>query len=201
MDAGHPDEPLRKTMKRFFVGIELGEAAFEEATNVLRRLESEVQHQGLRYVRAEKLHLTLQFLGDVDEDLESAISDRLDHVAASRQGFELELCGIGAFPAMKRPKVLWLGVGGETGRLAELHEAVGRSVSEIVPFDGKEFVPHVTLARVSPGSPAVGYRVSVLQPEFAGRVLASWHVRELVLFESTQDGRYVAVHRSPLRTE
>jgi RNA 2',3'-cyclic 3'-phosphodiesterase len=187
-------------MRRLFLGIELDSVARLAATEVLGQLEKEVRHQSLRYVRPEKLHLTLMFLGDVSDSDETLICDVVDQVASQAPAFDLKLRGLGGFPAMKWPRVLWLGVDGALESAHRVHEALAASLRGIVNLESKPFVPHITLGRVSPGSPAVGHMVCPIQQSVGDSVLAQWTVSEVVLFESHPDGRYVPVHRSAFKT-
>ena len=94
-------------------------------------------------------HLTLQFLGEVPEDRIGAISTALRAAVASQPPFDLTLEGVGAFPSIRSPRVVWVGT--TVGRDAAVRLA--RAVSEALeplgfPAERGEFVPHVTLFRV-----------------------------------------------------
>jgi len=131
---------------RLFLALELAPPAAEEthaAVASLRELEP-----GLAWVPAHKLHLTMKFLGDADENSVSALMAASDAVAARHRPFEMELGGVGAFPNFRRPRVVWLGVDPDP-RLELLHHDVELAAADVgYEVEGRPFRPHVTLARV-----------------------------------------------------
>ncbi|MGV3615188.1 MAG: RNA 2',3'-cyclic phosphodiesterase [Fimbriimonas sp.] len=185
-------------MKRLFVGIEVAGGARLVAETILEHLRVEVVHQGVRWIRPEKLHLTLVFIGHVPEDRIEALGQACARAAAGVPPLSLELTGLGGFPHLKRPKVVWLGI----GESPDLFRLQGRLVDELAPLarlEDREYHPHVTLGRISPGSPKVGARVQSLAAEME-QPNAMWPVADIVLFESTTDGRYESLGRFPLST-
>ena len=179
---------------RLFLAIEVTGPALEQLVEVRDSLVGTITRQGVRFVRPDKLHLTLSFLGHVEADRVAQLQDALSNVKA--ESFELQLGQLGAFPNLDRPKVIWLGVGGGLNELAKLASQVAE-VTE--PFaerqEPQEYHPHITLARVSPGSREVGRMVQAL-PEVEAP--ATWRVSQFVLFNSRPDGAYEPLHRVPL---
>lgn len=102
----------------------------------------------LKWVGQENLHLTVQFLGNVPEERVSAVRAALQKAAAGIAPFELTLERAGAFPSVERPRVLWVGIGGETAPFITLHGRVQREM-ELLGFEPekRKFSPHLTLAR------------------------------------------------------
>ncbi len=95
-----------------------------------------------------EMHLTLNFLGEVEPSLNQKIALEMDQVASLMERFSVEFRGVGAFPSAHRPSVIWVGVadGGETSRLnALLSERLSKIGMEV---ERRVFHPHVTLARV-----------------------------------------------------
>jgi 2'-5' RNA ligase len=103
---------------------------------------------GVSWTRAENLHLTLKFLGDVDEHGVARLREALLPVAARHDPFSLRLAGLGAFPNFGRPRVVWIGVT-RTHQLSSLWEDVEQACA-LLGFerDGRGFTGHVTLGRV-----------------------------------------------------
>ncbi|MGH7663179.1 MAG: RNA 2',3'-cyclic phosphodiesterase [Gemmatimonadaceae bacterium] len=100
------------------------------------------------WIGAERLHLTLKFLGEQPEAMLGALGSVVHAVARRSPAIELELGGIGAFPRLLRPRVIWLGIAPEP-RLELLHRDVESGCAELgIPVDGRPFRPHVTLGRV-----------------------------------------------------
>src|SRR5882672_11120459 len=132
-------------MRRFFA-IELSAPVAEslhQAAGPLRALEPE-----LSWAPAEKLHLTMKFLGDVDDVGASRLIDAADEVARRHRPFEMTLGGVGAFPNFRRARVVVMEVESEP-KLEWLHHdlevACGAAGFEV---EGRPFRPHITLARV-----------------------------------------------------
>lgn len=132
---------------RLFIALELPEAVAAELGAVQQRLRRARSHP-VRWVDISSIHLTLQFLGEVEEERAPAICAALaapDHAPPPR----LHLTRAGAFPNLKRPNVVWVGVGGELAALNRLQQAVVASLEPLgfVPED-RPFRAHLTLGRV-----------------------------------------------------
>jgi len=182
-------------LKRLFIGIALSEEVRLRLTEVQNGLREVATRQGVRFVREDKLHLTLVFLDTrPDEAVEEL--DRLGmEICADASPFELTLSGLGAFPSFRRPKVLWVGVEGQTDALVQLQ---AKFSAASMPGEAESYLPHITLARVVPGSPQVGRSVLPLAEALAGKPIGTWEVGEILLYESTPDGRYEVLRTWPL---
>jgi 2'-5' RNA ligase len=131
---------------RLFVAVNLPEAerrAAHEAAAPLRDAGLPV-----KWVAAASLHVTLKFLGEVAEEREAALGAALDAAVAAARPFDVALGGVGAYPALARPRVIWLGV--------EPHPALELLANDVEralrPFgfeaELRPFQPHITLGRV-----------------------------------------------------
>jgi RNA 2',3'-cyclic 3'-phosphodiesterase len=103
---------------------------------------------GLAWVRAENLHLTLRFLGDLEPLALERAREAVQAAATAIDPFTVALGGLGGFPSTRAPRVVWAGVvtGGEG--LRALHAALEAAlVARGIPGEGRAFHPHVTLAR------------------------------------------------------
>lgn len=101
----------------------------------------------VRWVPPENLHVTLAFLGEVDEQRIGRIGEALLRVGREHAPLTLKLGGFGAFPDLRRPRVFWVGAEGGPAL-----QAVQRGVEEALlplgfPRDGRAFHPHVTVGR------------------------------------------------------
>lgn len=127
--------------KRLFVALELPAALRPDLAGLV-----DADLAGARWVRPEKWHLTLSFLGNVSAEGEAALWETLATVRA--QPFSLGLRGVGSFGPARSPRVLWAGVDGETEALGALRAAVQQAVRAAgVQPDSHGFAPHLTLAR------------------------------------------------------
>ncbi|MEO5953092.1 MAG: RNA 2',3'-cyclic phosphodiesterase [Chloroflexia bacterium] len=102
----------------------------------------------MRWSRPESTHLTLQFLGDVPTSMIPAIADAVKDGCAEQPTIELTLARTSAFPGITRPRVLWMGLEGDTGRLVTLQSRISERLKELGYRPDKPFQPHITLARV-----------------------------------------------------
>lgn len=104
---------------------------------------------GLAWVRADNLHVTLRFLGEVEPVTLERVREAVGVAATSVAPFTVALGGLGGFPPGRAPRVVWAGVlaGGEG--LGALHDALESTlVARGIPGESRAFHPHVTLARV-----------------------------------------------------
>lgn len=175
--------------KRLFIALELPEACREE----LAALDPQIK--GLRWLPSAQLHLTMSFLGDVDEAHEEKLRETL--VGVNVPPFFLPIQGLGAFGG-QRPSVVWAGVGKGHPHLFALHQHVQDAVLRAeVEADLKPFHPHITLGRAKDVSRAT------LQPflrKHAETEFDLWKVRGFVLCSSVLSSAG-ATHRVEMRRE
>jgi 2'-5' RNA ligase len=102
----------------------------------------------VRWIQRANLHVTLRFLGgEVPSDLITPLDARLREITAGISAFEIDACGVGAFPDSRYPKIIWIGLQSETLiRLAEQLEAASRE-SGFDP-ESRPYSPHLTIGRV-----------------------------------------------------
>lgn len=148
----------------------------------------------------ENVHLTLQFLGAVPEERLVPLRSALTSAAGEGRPLALEVKGAGGFPSARRPRVVWVGVGGEVEALAGLAAAVGRRLAPLgFPPEDRPFSPHLTLGRAREGRGAPGLGGALAQ--VAGMEGAPWRATELVLYRShlsPAGARYEPLDRFPL---
>ncbi len=119
------------------------------AVGGLLKTTMNVKHKALRWVKPNAMHLTLKFNGTTPPDSVPAMEAALKEVAAKITPFRLEVQGTGCFPSPTRPRVLWLGIGGEVDKLQQLVAGVHCALAELgYPDESKDYHPHVTLARI-----------------------------------------------------
>ncbi|MDZ7374016.1 MAG: RNA 2',3'-cyclic phosphodiesterase [candidate division KSB1 bacterium] len=108
------------------------------------------------WTRAEGIHVTLKFLGNVEATRIDAVAEALARAVRGAQRPRLCARGTGAFPSWRSPRVFWIGVEDEGGNLARIQRAVEEELEGLgFPREGRPFTPHLTLARVkAPGSVA-----------------------------------------------
>lgn len=131
---------------RLFIAVNFPEEIKRTLGTFIRKL-SKIPSD-LKWVREENLHLTIQFLGNVTEDQVSSVNNALQKSVSGVAPFKLVLEGIGAFPSIERPRVLWVGISGDSPSLLLLHRQVQREM-ELLGFEPekRKFSPHLTVAR------------------------------------------------------
>jgi 2'-5' RNA ligase len=187
---------------RTFVAIEIPEARRDDLERLRSHLEPDIPNA--RWVGRPQLHVTLAFLGDVENHRLDIVREAAAEAAGSVVPFELTLAGLGAFPKPSHPRVLWVGLGGSgVAGLKRLQASlVDRLRAVGVPPADDRFSPHATLARFKTGpgrGPAPDLRPVVQRHQ--GWFTEPFRVPELLVFSSVlRPGGpiYEARHRLPL---
>lgn len=102
----------------------------------------------VRWVRPASVHLTLKFLGDVGVNGVPAIHQALRQAAEGLPPFSIAARGLGCFPNVTRPRVLWMGLDDARSELLQLHRRIEPTLAALgIPLAERSFRPHLTLAR------------------------------------------------------
>ena len=157
-----------------------------------------LQATDVAWVGAENLHITLKFLGGVEDTRLSDVADAVGAAAAVR-AFEVELRGLGAFPTPTRPRVIWAGAAAAPA-FAELAAGVDRAIVGLgFPPEERGFTPHVTLGRVR--EPRRDPALAAALTAAALRPFGTLRVARLSLMRSdlsSRGARYTELHGWPL---
>lgn len=147
-------------MLRAFIAIKLSDELKRQILELQTDLRQRVPDlKGVSWVQPEGIHLTLRFLGDIEDSQIKSLQEALQAAAASVGPFSLAVRGLGAFPTAQRARVLWIGLGGTPGVQAgadagtEALRTVQAATEEGVvklgfPREERPFTPHLTMARV-----------------------------------------------------
>src|SRR5437660_12146600 len=146
-------------MLRAFIAVQLSDDLKRQIGSVQAELQREVPGSArggkavkIGWVQPEGIHLTLKFLGDIQEAQVDALREILSKAAASARPFTLEARGLGAFPNPRAPRVIWLGLHGSHDDMADLQRlqaAVEDGLAGLgFPKEARAFTPHLTLARI-----------------------------------------------------
>jgi 2'-5' RNA ligase len=181
---------------RLFFAVPIDDGAVRAIERLQSSLRERMGAAKLSYCLPSQAHVTLKFLGDVDEDRRAPLVAACEPLKKLVAPFELTLAGKGAFPDASRPRVLWTGVSKGAAELERLAHGVD-AATEPLGFarEARAFFAHLTLARVKArGAEAVAARALL---ELPSADLATFDVRCFVLMQSTHasDGvRYLRVH-------
>lgn len=141
---------------RSFIAIELP----EEVRGGLAKLRSELErteHRFVKWVDTEGIHLTLKFLGNIPFKQVTEVTKAIEEAAQGIPPFHLEISGLGAFPNLKQPRVLWVGIGGEIDTLLRLQQNIDSALASLgFAKEERPFMPHLTLARIRQGASPMG---------------------------------------------
>jgi 2'-5' RNA ligase len=126
--------------KRLFVAIDLPEST----RRLLAGLDPHIR--GVRWTEVTQMHLTLGFFGDVPEDIDLALREKLSAIEFG--AFFLPIVGIGTFPQKGLPKVIWIGVGKAHPHLFQIHKRVQEAALAVgLEPELRPWHPHITIAR------------------------------------------------------
>jgi len=185
---------------RLFIAIDLDEAAREAIADEQRRLKAAIgsTRATIKWVRAEQMHLTLVFLGEIPEARSSAIVDAVGQPVA-QPPFDLTFGGIGAFPPRGAPNVLWIGAAKGEGQAVVLQRQLADRIAALgIVLDRRPFHPHLTLARLKDSRPSDRPAVLAADRE---NVAAVAHVDHATLYQSklsSQGPTYIPLARATL---
>jgi 2'-5' RNA ligase len=160
---------------RLFIGVDISDDVREQIVDVAERLRGRAQ--ALKFVEPENYHLTLAFLGNVDEHRIVPIREAIENVSLRHERCSVVFDRVGAFPHERKARIIFVGSRGASREYralaADLRDECGRASFAV---DEKDDVPHVTIAR-APG------RKNVRLPLVEVRPIAV-AIEALVLFES-----------------
>jgi 2'-5' RNA ligase len=153
---------------RAFLAVELSHELRAQLATVqqelMRSIEPEMKRdRRISWAQPASIHLTIKFLGDMDEQVIDPLRAALEQAIGSRLAVNVPLERLGAFPRPQSPRVLWVGPsenwerGAEAKRVAELHGAIEQACEGLRFLrETRPFSPHLTLARIRVGEWHVG---------------------------------------------
>ena len=131
---------------RTFIAIPVPEPVFVLQGNLKNTISKKTGK--VRWVKRDQLHLTLKFVGDTPEESIDDVRGVMQKVSNQMTPFKIFIQGVGCFPKIERPRVMWVGLDGEIDKLNQLVTAVHDGLDPLgFPRDEKEFHPHITMAR------------------------------------------------------
>lgn len=131
---------------RCFIAIDIPEDLKDSISKVIEKLDHKIK--GIKWVTPRNIHLTLKFLGEIDDKQINLVKDRLTLLKSRHSVFDISISDVGGFPNLKNPKVLWVGIH-NCEKLIKLYRDIEDTLFEI-GFDKEErkFSPHLTIARI-----------------------------------------------------
>jgi 2'-5' RNA ligase len=163
---------------RLFIAALIPDEIRTQLANYIDSLKRNID--GVKWEKFEKLHVTLKFLGDIDESRVNEISNLLEKLVHNYSPFNTSILDFGGFPDLRHPRVLYVGLSCNS-RLSKLQNELEKSLSEIgFEKENRRFLPHITV----------------------GRVRKRIHIKEtLPITQSTFDITQIGLIKSELRPE
>lgn len=186
-------------MTRTFIAVNLSETARAALRRTLRRVGSALP--GVRLVNPDDLHLTLAFLGEIDDATLAAVVTLTQEAARETSPFTLNLGKLGIFGPPYAPRVVWAGVGGDLRRLGALQQRLAESLETLgFPRESRPYAPHLTLARIYRPLAATPLAQLTAMLAETPRRPAHWPVSEIRVMRSdlnAKGARYTALSVAP----
>ncbi len=181
---------------RTFIALEVPENIQREVFSLKENISP--YYAKVRWVKKENIHITLAFLGEIVGDVIEQVKERLQLVSEKHQTFTMALQGVGVFPHIKRPRVLWVGV------VPEVKEPITHIADDVIDAlgflqDKKRFTPHITFGRIKFISDLSSLQKAIGSISFE---TDEFMVKAITLFKSDlkPDGAmYTALSKYPLR--
>lgn len=141
---------------RAFLAVDPPQEVLNEIVRIQDRLKK-VVHGDIRWVRSGGIHLTLKFFGNISESDSANIFRVIKNNIVNIKPFTLNTRRVGAFPDVKRPRVLWLGMDGDTDILISLQRGIDGGLQDCgFKKEDRPFRPHLTLARIKEPKGLIG---------------------------------------------
>lgn len=132
---------------RAFIACDVPETLLEKISSVQDKLKE--LDAAVSWTKISGIHITLKFLGDIEEGFIDRIASVILEAVKGESPFEIKIKGSGAFPNLKNPRVVWVGVGDDARRLSNIQQALDSGLKAFgYEPDEREFRPHLTLGRV-----------------------------------------------------
>ncbi len=132
---------------RCFIAIEIPEPIQNRLVRIQEMLRNQIQKAS--WVKPSNIHLTLKFLGDINPENIESIGKVVEEIASRHYSFSLHIGGVGAFPNLARPRVIWAGVRVGAEHASALAQDINLALSRHgFPLETKKFNPHLTIGRL-----------------------------------------------------
>ena len=185
-------------MIRSFIAIDLPEATREAIAVLQERLKR--SRAGVRWMKPGSIHLTLKFLGNILPEQVDEIAAAAAQLIRDEPPITLYAAGLGSFPSLRKPRVIWVGLQGEVDRLTKIQTGLENTL-ETLGFarEGRGFRPHLTIGRIKDRHRLQGLieaMSTVELPKFN-----SFDANEIILYKSDLRPTwaiYTKLHRMPL---
>jgi 2'-5' RNA ligase len=169
-------------MKRIFLAIDISDEARRKVSDYIAALHSEFPKLRVGWEKPEKLHLTMKFLGNINDEQLRKLTGAVEKTALQISNFNFQIAKTGAFPSLRDARILWLGLQDEKGSLRKLNEILETECERIgFEKEKRDFKPHLTIARLREPRNSKELTQIHLQNEFE---TIEFEVSEITIYES-----------------
>jgi len=170
---------------RAFIAIEMQDAVRASLSSLQGRLRPH-EHPYVKWGDPKSIHLTLKFLGNIEQQQVPQIEDAISQASQGVSPFQLQLGGLGAFPSLGRPRVIWVAMTGEIERLVTLQQGIDQALVPLgFAIESRPFKAHLTLGRLRErASPEERKRIGELVKATQSEAAAAMEVTEIILMRS-----------------
>lgn len=170
---------------RAFIAIDLSAEIIQRLEEVAGQLKQRLAGMQIRWVPVENIHLTLKFLGDVSMTNLEVLKKILLSESSNHPTFEMSVGELGAFPSLRRPRVIWVGITAPSELNALQHGIETETARLGYQHENRDFSPHLTLGRVSRNaSSQEAHQIGQVLDSFKVGFLGATRVREVYLYRS-----------------
>jgi len=186
---------------RTFIAIELP----KEIKEYLARVQNKLKASGadVKWVEPANIHLTLKFLGEIDENIKTKVIASLSEIAAGRDSFIVGLSSIGAFPGIRSPRVIWAGLSLGDEDVKEIAKKIESDLEKIgLAKEDREFSSHITLGRTRSAKNRSELARMLEDPPETQQGPLEFYVSEITFFKSTLTPKgpvYEPLHKAILK--
>lgn len=171
---------------RTFIAIELP----KNIQDALAGLQDKLKASGadVKWVSPENIHLTLKFLGELDDAKLGKISEIMFNACAGLEPFQIRISSLGAFPKINFPRVIWVGIDKGDSQIKAIAGDLEEKISEIgIPKEEREFSSHITIGRIRSmrNRQKLIAELGRLAENFGERNLGEFNVTRITLYKST----------------
>ncbi len=152
---------------RTFVAIEVNN---KNVLNAIHKIQTELNIKA-KAVELHNMHFTVQFLGEISDEMIEKISDALNSIEFS--AFSITFASIGVFPKPNSPRVIWIGVNDGVNELEKLAEMIRSKLSQLGFNPDKKFKPHVTIFRVKNKIEGISSKLEKFSAYYFGKQIIS----------------------------
>ncbi|MEM0283112.1 MAG: RNA 2',3'-cyclic phosphodiesterase [Sulfolobales archaeon] len=168
---------------RSFIAVEIENGEVLKRIIKFKNMISELSGVSLKPVEDENIHITIRFLGSIDRTTLDMVKKIIDKLASLKR-FNIHIKGVGGFPSISRPRVLWVGIEEGFENLREIRGYIDLNLRGLrVHEDQHEFLPHITIARVKDSIPqkAVQTLISYASEDFGFSEVSKIYLKKSTL--------------------